>query len=82
MTIHVLLVFAGILHPPWMGRRQLRRGLEKMPGYLFEQVPLDGYPRWDNPYLQAAFGDLRYAIAFEGMRLELDFANGVRKMGE
>jgi hypothetical protein len=47
-----------------------------------EEVPLDGYPRWDNPYLQAAFGDLQYTIAFEGMKLELDFANGLREMGE
>jgi hypothetical protein len=47
-----------------------------------EDVPLDGYPRWDNHYLQAAFGDLQYTIAFEGMRLELDFASGIRELGK
>jgi type 1 glutamine amidotransferase len=38
MTTNVLLVSAGILHPPWLGRLQLRRVLGEMSGYQFERV--------------------------------------------
>jgi hypothetical protein len=44
-----------------------------------EQIPLDGYPRWENPYLNAEFGTPKFNIAFNGMRLELDFENGLRQ---
>ncbi|MEW5869913.1 MAG: hypothetical protein AB1894_11600 [Chloroflexota bacterium] len=43
-----------------------------------EQIPLRGYPRWDNPYTQAAFDSLKYRIEFEGKLLELDLGEGTR----
>jgi hypothetical protein len=43
-----------------------------------EEIPLHDNPRWDNPYIQAAFGSLVYEIEFEGMKLTLDFEQGKR----
>jgi hypothetical protein len=45
-------------------------------------IPLAGYPRYDNPYLQAEFGGESLALshAESGARLELDFAAGKRLM--
>jgi hypothetical protein len=41
-------------------------------------VPLTGYARFDNPYAQVDFGSLIYEIQYQGMRLKLDFKDGVR----
>lgn len=43
-----------------------------------EQVPLTGYPRFDNPYTHVNFGSLEYIIEYQGMQLELDFSTGSR----
>lgn len=45
-----------------------------------EEVPLDGYPRFDNPYTHVDFGDLVYPIQFDNLRLVLDFDKGVRQI--
>jgi hypothetical protein len=44
------------------------------------ETPLGGYPRWDNPYLQAEFGTGHLVIEHGGKRLELDFERGTREM--
>ena len=36
-------------------------------------IPLSGYPRWDNPYTRVDFGLQQVHIEFEGERLDLDF---------
>jgi hypothetical protein len=43
-------------------------------------VPMEGYPRWSNPYTQAAFGDQVFNIEHDGLRLHLDFVNNTREM--
>lgn len=43
-----------------------------------EEVPLRGYPRWENPYLQAGFDEKHFVISHDGHRLELDFDSGTR----
>jgi hypothetical protein len=43
------------------------------------EVPLRDYPRWENPYLQAAFGSQQFDIHFQGKGLRLDFAQGRRE---
>jgi hypothetical protein len=47
-----------------------------------EEVALDGYPRWDNPYTQAAFGVPVYRIDYDGLSLDLDFERGTRVVTE
>jgi type 1 glutamine amidotransferase len=34
-----LLVFDGLFHPPWLGRRNLERSLRMIPGWAFKRVP-------------------------------------------
>lgn len=43
-------------------------------------VPLRGYPRWDNPYCRAEFGSRRYTIEHGDKRLSLDFEAGLREV--
>lgn len=43
-----------------------------------DPIPLDGYPRWDNPYLKVEFGTRKFNIAFNDMSLVLDFEQGTR----
>jgi hypothetical protein len=38
-----------------------------------EIIPLEGYQRWSNPYIEAEFGSMRYIIEHKGLKLELDF---------
>jgi len=38
MTVDVLLVSDGIVHPPLLGRFWLRRALRRMPGFCFERA--------------------------------------------
>lgn len=42
------------------------------------EIPLRNYPRWDNPYTKAEFGDSRFVISHGGHRLVLDFEKAVR----
>jgi len=44
------------------------------------EVPLSGYPRFDNPYTQVAFNSGVYEIEFAGKGLFLDFEAGVREV--
>lgn len=44
-------------------------------------IPLDGYPRFDNPYAFVPFGSMYYEIAYNDKRLILDFENAVREIG-
>ena len=44
-----------------------------------EVIPLDGYPRFDNPYTRVDFDSRVYEIEFDGMRLKLDFESGTRE---
>ena len=44
------------------------------------EVPIAAYARYDNPFVQAAFGDDRYEIERDGQRLTLDFATNVREV--
>lgn len=37
------------------------------------EIPLKGYPRWDNPYIRAEFGSTQFSISHDGLTLELDF---------
>ena len=34
----ILLASSGLLHPAWLARRRLKRTLQTMPGYVFQQV--------------------------------------------
>ncbi len=34
----ILLASSGLLHPSWLARRRLKRSLQMMPGYVFQQV--------------------------------------------
>jgi hypothetical protein len=43
-----------------------------------QDVPLSGYPRFDNPYAKIEFGSLNQKIEFGGQSLVLDFASGTR----
>jgi hypothetical protein len=45
-----------------------------------ETIPLTGYPRWDNPYIQVAFGATHYTIDYNGQKLHLDFDTLERKI--
>jgi hypothetical protein len=38
-----------------------------------EEVPLSGYPRFDNPYCRTAFGETRYVVRHGGQELTWDF---------
>jgi hypothetical protein len=42
------------------------------------RISLRDYPRWDNPYTNSPFDSSHYTITFQGMSLDLDFANDVR----
>jgi hypothetical protein len=42
-------------------------------------IPLRGYPRWDNPYVKAAFGAQQFDIQLGGKTLYLDFAKNIRR---
>ncbi len=42
------------------------------------EVPIAGYPRYDNPWSTAEYGGRQTAIAAEGFSLTLDFERGVR----
>ena len=42
------------------------------------EISLHGYPRFDNPYCHAEYGESCYEIAFGNRRLILDFAAGRR----
>ena len=41
-------------------------------------VPLNDYPRFDNPYTQVEFNSLVYDIEFQDLSLHLDFEKGTR----
>ncbi|PKO16091.1 MAG: hypothetical protein CVU39_08665 [Chloroflexi bacterium HGW-Chloroflexi-10] len=43
-------------------------------------VPLDGYPRWENPYTNMEFDSQKLRIVYNEHSLELDFANVTRVM--
>ena len=43
-----------------------------------QNVPLDGYPRFDNPYAHIDFNSLTYEIEYNGLSLQLDFDKGIR----
>ena len=43
------------------------------------ETPIADYPRFDNPFLQVPFGDLRYEVTHGDYRLLLDFADGTRE---
>ena len=45
-----------------------------------EEISLDGYPRWDNPYSHVPFNSRVFDITHEGNRLYLDFENLIRKI--
>lgn len=47
-----------------------------------QEVPLRGYDRWNNPYVQAGFGASQYTIEFADKQLVLDFERGIRQIGE
>jgi hypothetical protein len=47
-----------------------------------EEIPLDGYLRWDNPYTQSEHGATNYLIEFNDRHLELDFETGLRQTSE
>jgi len=44
-----------------------------------EVVPLNGYPRWENPYTQADFGSTQYTIEYQTQKLHLDFDTVTRE---
>jgi hypothetical protein len=46
------------------------------------EIPLRGYDRWHNPYVQAGFGGSQYTIEFADAQLVLDFEHGTRQIGE
>jgi len=43
-----------------------------------QDVPLAGYPRFDNPYAHVDFDSLVYEIEYQGMSLSLNFETGTR----
>ncbi len=43
-----------------------------------KEIPLRGYPRWDNPYLHADFNTQQFDIQYNGKRLFLDFLKNQR----
>jgi hypothetical protein len=43
-----------------------------------EAIPLDGYPRWSNPYTEANIGDSIFTIEYQDQWIKLDFINGTR----
>jgi len=47
-----------------------------------EVIPLDGYPRWSNPYTQAEFGSDQFTIQYQGQSLFLDFKTVERLITE
>ena len=46
-----------------------------------ESIPLDNYPRWENPYTFAEANSQQYTIEHDSLRLFVDFENGVREIG-
>jgi hypothetical protein len=44
------------------------------------EVPLSGYPRFDNPYTQVEFDSPFYHITYKDMSLLLDFEAGIREI--
>lgn len=45
-----------------------------------DEIPLRGYPRFDNPYTRSAeFGTGQYRFAFNGQTLTLDFEKSLRR---
>lgn len=42
------------------------------------EIPLRGYPRWDNAYAHVPFGSRQFHIERAGETLDLDFENAVR----
>jgi len=43
-----------------------------------EEIPLEEYPRWDNPYSSTDFNSKEFTISHEGETLHLDFATNER----
>jgi len=43
-----------------------------------EEIPLEDYPRWDNPYANVDFDSEQFTISHAGEELHLDFANNER----
>ena len=41
-------------------------------------IPLQNYPRWDNPYLRADFNSSKFTIQYGELRLNLDFKENIR----
>ena len=44
-----------------------------------EEIPLSDYPRFDNPFVQADFGETRYWVSDGEHHLLLDFERGTRR---
>lgn len=42
------------------------------------EVPISGYPRYENPFVETAFGETLYDVAYGGYRLVLDFVTNER----
>jgi type 1 glutamine amidotransferase len=48
MDNHILLASSGLVHPSWLARQRLKRTLQTMPGYVFQQVAsLEVLPQLD-----------------------------------
>jgi len=45
-----------------------------------KDVPLSGYPRFDNPYQKFSSEAIYYDIKYHKMELLLDFQNGIREI--
>ena len=45
------------------------------------EIPLDDYPRWENPYLQADFNSRQFHIEYNGQTLDLGFTDATRQAG-
>jgi hypothetical protein len=43
-----------------------------------DEVPIDGYPRYDNPFATVDFDTRRYTVRAGVHRLALDFEKGTR----
>ncbi|MTI96444.1 MAG: hypothetical protein FH749_13390 [Firmicutes bacterium] len=47
-----------------------------------QEVSLRDYPRWENPYTQAAFDSREFLIRHNGLELHLDFDRNLRYLGQ
>lgn len=45
-----------------------------------QEIPLSGYPRFDNPYAHVDFGRGHYLITYAGKLLELEFETAMRRL--